>query len=126
MTGFLWANRLLPLNLPNRGDWEVHVMALTWLVMLLHAFVRPPRKAWIEQPGLTGLALVLLPVFDQAATARGLIDSLKAGDGALVGMELGLLSLGAAFLFIAWRVAKPRAPRKAERVRAPQLAEARG
>lgn len=126
MTGFLWANRLLPLNLANRGDWEVHVMALTWLAMLLYAFVRPPRRAWIEQLSLTGLALVLLPIFDQAATARGLFDSLKAGDGALVGMELGLLGLGAAFLVMAWRVAKPKAPRKTERARAPKLAEAHG
>ncbi len=126
MTGFLWANRLLPTGMAHRADWEVHTMFLAWGATLLHAFVRPPNKAWIEQLSLTGVALLLLPVFDQAATPRGLIDSLKAGDGALVGMELGLLVLGASFLAIAWRTARSQAKRRAKDAAIVQLAQARG
>ena len=126
MTGFLWANRLLPIGMAHRADWEVHTMFLIWAATLVHAFVRPPRRGWIEQLSLTGVALVLLPVFDQITTARGLIDSLKAGDGSLVGMELGLLATGLSFLAIAWRVARPRVERKAKSAAPAKLAEARG
>jgi uncharacterized iron-regulated membrane protein len=126
MTGFLWANRLLPTGMAHRADWEVHAMFLTWAAALIHAFVRPPRRGWIEQLSLTGVALVLLPVFDQTATGRGLIDSIKAGDGALVGMELGLLATGASFLLIAWRVTHSQANQKAKDAAHAQLAEVRG
>ena len=126
MTGFLWANRVLPTGMAHRADWEVHAMFLIWAATLVYAFTRPPRRGWIEQLSLTGVALVLLPVFDQIATARGLVDSLKAGDGALIGMELGLLAMGASFLLIAWRVARPAVERRARDAAPARLTEARG
>jgi len=122
MTAFLWANRLLPVGMAHRADWEGHTMFLTWAAAVLHAFVRPPRRGWIEQLSLTGLALVMLPIFDQLATDRGLIDSLKAGDGSLVAMELGLLATGLIFLAIAWRVTRPRVERKARTTASSKLA----
>ncbi len=108
MTGFLWANRLLPVSLVGRADWESHVMFLAWGAALLHPFLRAPRKAWIEQLTLLSALLIALPIFNLAATDHGLISSLRAGDGAVAGMDLVLLALGAAFALIAWRVRRHR------------------
>ncbi|HCN70167.1 MAG TPA: hypothetical protein DIS96_00005, partial [Pusillimonas sp.] len=43
---YFWANRLLPVSMPGRADWEVHVMFLTWLTMLIHAAFRSTKRAW--------------------------------------------------------------------------------
>jgi uncharacterized iron-regulated membrane protein len=101
MTAFLWANRLLSTSLAERADWEGHVMFLTWGAALVHGFVRPPRRGWIEQLALTAALLIALPVFNILATNRGLLASLAAGDLAVAGMDLTLLALGATFAAIA-------------------------
>jgi uncharacterized iron-regulated membrane protein len=114
MTGFLWANRLLSVDLANRSHWEGHVMFLTWGATLVHAFVRPVRRAWLEQLIATAVLLAALPVFNLVATDRGLLASLAAGDGAMAGMDLTLLALGVAFGAIALAVLrhKPRDSRR--------------
>ena len=106
MTAFLWANRLLPVNLANRADWEGHAMFLTWGVTLVHAFVRPTRRAWIEQLSATAILLIALPIFNLLATDRGLPATLAAGDGAVAGTDLTLLALGAAFAAIVLAVVR--------------------
>lgn len=114
MTSFLWANRLLPVGLANHSDWEGHVMFLTWGATLIHAFLRPARRGWIEQLAATAVLLAALPVFNLVATDRGLPASLAAGDWALAGMDLTLLALGVAFAAIALAVVrhKPRDGRR--------------
>jgi uncharacterized iron-regulated membrane protein len=124
MAAFLWANRLLPTSLAGRSDWEGHVMFLTWGAALVHGFVRPPRRGWIEQLGLTAVLLVVLPIFNIAATDRGLAASVTAGDWAVAGMDLTLLALGAAFAAIALGVHR-HTPGQGRRARPAKLGAAR-
>lgn len=125
MAVFLWANRLLPTTLAGRAAWEVHAMFIAWGVLLLHGFVRPPRRGWIEQLSLTAALLAGLPVFNLVATQRGVLASLQAGDTAMAVMDLTLLALGAAFAAMALGVVrhKPGAPkaRKAKAVAPPPV-----
>lgn len=101
MVGFLWANRLLPLTLPARAEAEINAMFVLWGALLLHAFLRRPRRAWVEQLALTAALLLALPLFDMLATARGLPATIAAGDATLAGVDLTLIALGLAYAAIA-------------------------
>jgi uncharacterized iron-regulated membrane protein len=103
VAGFLAANRLLPVQLAERAEWEVRVFFLTWLVSLLHAAWRPTRQGWVEQLGVAAGLYGLLPVLGMATTARGLPYAIAQGDWATAGVDLTLLG-GA--LVLAWLARK--------------------
>lgn len=92
---YFWANRLLPLGLDDRANWEVHVMFLTWAVCLIHPFVRRhKRQAWIEQCGGVALVYLLLPVVNALTTNAHLGRSLPSGNWVLAGVDLLSLVTG--------------------------------
>ncbi len=120
IAAYFWANRLLPVELPQRGDWEVHAMFATWGVMLAHAALRPTERAWVEQLGIAALAFGLLPLLNAITTARGLHHSIGSGDWVFAGFDLSMLALALLAVWGVWRVsrrplaaaeAKPRARR---------------
>ena len=80
MAGFLWGNRLLPLSMAERTAWEVHVFFAIWALTLLHAMLRPARRAWIEQFWAAAALLAVLPVVSAIVTERPLWSSLIQGD----------------------------------------------
>lgn len=96
--GILIANRLLPANLPGRGDWEQYSFWGVWLVAMAHAFWRaaPAHEtriapAWVEQcwaiAGM-GVAAVLL---NWVTTGDHLLRTLGAGYWPVAGVDLFLL-----------------------------------
>lgn len=111
MAAYLWANRLLPTALSERAAWEVHVFFLAWATMFLHAALRPPKRAWIEQLLLATTLLAGMPVLSALTTSQPLWRSLTTADWAFAGTELTLLALAALHALIAWHtwrhVAKP-------------------
>lgn len=94
--GLLWASRLLPMELAHREAWEVRVFFGSWLLALLHAGVRPARRAWVEQLGLASLLCVGLGVLGAASGAGGNLR---------LGVEATGLALGLGLAVAAWRVA---------------------
>jgi uncharacterized iron-regulated membrane protein len=108
MTGFLWANRLLPVQLEQRGAWEVHVFFIVWGVALLHALLRPAKRAWTEQLWAGAAALALLPVLGAFTTDRPLWQSLADGDWVFAGIDLALWALAALHAALAVRTARHR------------------
>lgn len=117
MLAFLWGNRLLPPGMAQRADAEISVFFHAWAVCLLHAVLRTPRRAWVEQLAVAALLALGLPVYNALAWHGGLFTALAAGDGALAGVDIALLLLGTALLWAARKVqrqapAPPRAPRR--------------
>jgi len=109
VAAFFWANRLLPVGLEGRADWEINSFFLLWALSLLHAVLRPGRRAWAEQLGLGALAFALLPLLNALTTGQGLDHSLAVGDWAMAGFDLTALGTG---VFLAWAAAKMlRAPK---------------
>jgi len=109
VAAFFWANRLLPVGLEGRADWEINSFFLLWALSLLHAVLRPGRRAWGEQLGLGALAFALLPLLNALTTGQGLDHSLAVGDWAMAGFDLTALGTG---VFLAWAAAKMlRAPK---------------
>jgi uncharacterized iron-regulated membrane protein len=101
--GFLLANRLLPVALEGRGDWEVRVFFGAWLLSLLHALLRRGRRAWIEQLLVAALLLAWVPLVSAMTTDHGVVRSIASGDWAMAGVDLTAL---AAALFLLWTTRK--------------------
>ncbi|MBF8740307.1 PepSY-associated TM helix domain-containing protein [Pseudomonas guariconensis] len=95
--GLLWASRLLPVELAHREAWEVRAFFGGWLLALLHAGVRPARRAWVEQLGLVSLLCAGLGVLGAVSGASGNLR---------LGVEATGLVLGLGLAIAAWRVAR--------------------
>ncbi|WP_336693162.1 PepSY-associated TM helix domain-containing protein [Delftia acidovorans] len=118
MAGMLWANRLLPVDMAQRAEWEVHAMFIAWGATLFWALGRPAKRAWIELLWAGAAVLALLPVVNALTTERGLFTSLRTGDWVFAGMDLMLLVLAALHAHLALRTQRHQP--KARPVRAPR------
>lgn len=109
MVAMLWANRLLPIGMEGRWHGEVNTMFIVWGLAVFHAFLRPPKRGWVEQFALGGALLVLLPFFDLVA-GGGMGQHLVRGDWTRIWTDATLLALGLSLLAIAAKVHrhKPR------------------
>lgn len=113
--GILVANRLLPEDLPARGDWERYAFWGTWALALLHAGWRSApvaqgraNPAWREQCwAITVLALAAVSL-NWITTGDHLLRTLAAGYWPVAGVDLFLLS-GAAVAALAARKLQRRA-----------------
>jgi uncharacterized iron-regulated membrane protein len=103
MTGFLWANRLLPQSLAERSAWEIHIFFMLWALALVHAIVRPAKTAWVEQLSAAALLLALLPLLNAVTTQRPLWHSLAEGDWVFAGIDLMCWALAALHAALAIR-----------------------
>lgn len=99
VAGFFWANRLLPIGLAERGNWEVNSFFILWALSLLHAIARRGRTAWVEQLSLAALLFGAVPLLNALTTPYHLGSSLIEGDWAMAGFDLACLVSG---LFLAW------------------------
>lgn len=120
--GYLWGNRLLPADLPARDIWEIRVFLWLWAAALLHALLRPPGRAWVEQFAVAAALCLALPLLNQASTGQQLWQYAMAGDAMRAGVELTALALGVAFACCAWRIHRVW---QARAVLKPMLKEAR-
>jgi hypothetical protein len=101
VAAYFWANRLLPVGMEGRADWEVNVMFLTWAALLVHAALRPARRAWVEQWTLAALVYGLVPVLNALTTNIYLAATLAAGDWVLASFDLSMLGLAIFFALAA-------------------------
>ncbi len=123
IAGLFWANRLLPVTLPDRAAWELHGLFIVWAAAALAAFVVRPARMWPLLFAATGLLLIGLPVYDIVATERGLFAALAIGDLMIAGIDAAMAVFGVIFIVLARRIARhrpaARRPRKQRNVVAP-------
>ncbi|MFY8092660.1 MAG: PepSY-associated TM helix domain-containing protein [Niveispirillum sp.] len=117
MVALLWANRVLPVDMAGRWPAEVNSLFIVWGLALLHAFARPPRRAWVEQFALTGILLSALPFYDQV-TGRGLWQHIAGSDATRAWTDVTLLALGLSLAAIAHRIHQHRPAGMTRRTRA--------
>lgn len=101
IAAYFWANRLLPLELANRGEWEVHCLFILWLLALLYPLLRPAARAWIEELWFAAAAFGLLPLLNALTTERHLLNSIANRDWVFAGFDLTLLAAGILFAYAA-------------------------
>lgn len=118
-----WANRLLPVGMTGRADWEVHSLFICWGLAFIFVLFRKPALSWVALLGATGVLLAVLPFYNLLRFDQNLLTPFRTGDLLPAGVDLFLLFLGAAFAAVARRVAnhatnpaKGRAPRRAKQM----------
>ncbi|MFV0278249.1 MAG: PepSY-associated TM helix domain-containing protein [Parahaliea sp.] len=104
VAAYFWANRLLPVEMAERANWEVNFLFLVWGEALIYAFFRDIRKTWVELLWLAAAAFALLPLINALTTDKHLWHTVTAGDWALAGFDLTMLGLGLAFAYMASKV----------------------
>ncbi|MEM7255037.1 MAG: PepSY-associated TM helix domain-containing protein [Pseudomonadota bacterium] len=102
IAAFFCANRLLPLDLAHRAEWETHVLFITWGVTLMLAALRPTARAWTESLSLCAIAFAMVPVLNALTTERHLARSIAEGDWVFAGVDLCMLATGGSFALAAW------------------------
>jgi uncharacterized iron-regulated membrane protein len=108
MAAYFWANRLLPVGMASRAEWEIHVFFIAWAVCLTHPLLRRGRQAWVDQFAVGALMFALLPVLSFLTTQRHLGVTIAGNDWARAGFDLGLVTIGAVLATIAWQIARYR------------------
>jgi uncharacterized iron-regulated membrane protein len=116
MLALLWANRLLPVDLPQRDVWEFRSYFGVWSFGLLCAVLCPSRLAWRFLFGLAALLSAGLPVLNALTTNVHLGVTLRQGDWALAGVDLTVAALAPAFALLAWRAGRSPAAQRLRRL----------
>ncbi len=95
----LVANRLLPVNLPARGDWQERVFWLSWLMAALHAAWRTNTvlqarlaPAWAEQCIAISVLAVLAILLNWVTTGDHLLRTITNGYWPIAGVDLVLIA----------------------------------
>lgn len=119
----LVANRLLPENLPARGDWEERIFWFAWLVALLHAAWRsvPVERAemspaWREQCWAVVALCIAAPVLNWITTGDHLFKTIAAQYWPVAGLDLALLVTAGIAAYAAFRLRRSELERPASRV----------
>ena len=115
VAAFFWANRLLPIDLGGRADWEVNTLFVAWAMSAVLAFVAKPRLVWLLLFAATGVLLVSIPLYDIVVTDRGILVMLGRGDLVIAGIDATMGVFGVAFLGVARRVLRHRPSVKRDR-----------
>ena len=105
---FLAANRLLPLELPQRADTELACFFATWGLALVWGLLCPRRLGWTAVLGLAAAAWALLPVLNALTTSAHLGATLPAGDWTWAALDLAFLAAGAVLGAVAWHLHRRR------------------
>lgn len=94
----LVANRLLPDDLPQRGDWQKYAFWATWLIAMAHAFWRTApvgqariAPAWREQCWAIAALAVAAVLLNWVTTGDHLIKTLGQGYWPVAGLDLAML-----------------------------------
>jgi hypothetical protein len=104
VAAYFWANRLLPVAMERRVEWEVHTIFLAWAAVLLYAALRPLKATWRETFWLAAAAFGLIPILNALTTDKHLGATIAHGDWVLAGFDLTMLAFAAAFGGTAWRL----------------------
>jgi len=118
---YFWANRLLPVDIPQRSAAEIQAFFAAWAAAAVLAQIRPTRGMWRVQLWIGAALFAGLPVLNAFTTSTHLGVTLFHGPAVVAGFDLTVLALGIGLGSAAWLVGKRKAPRKAA---APKTAKA--
>lgn len=91
IAAYFIGNRLLPVELVERGAWELNVLFLTLGLAMLYPFMRPPKKVWIEMLSITALAYLLVPVINAMTSQHHIVATFIKGDWTLFTFDFSML-----------------------------------
>lgn len=102
---YFWANRLLPVALPDRAVWEMASFFLAWGLCAVHGFLRwNMRSAWKEQLFVSGALLGILPMLNMITTESHLLVTAADMTWRLAAVDLMCFISGLLLARTAWRI----------------------
>lgn len=101
---YFWANRFVPVDVPQRGNWEINTLFISWLAVFIYIQFRPVMQSWRELLTLTAVAFLLIPVINAFTTDKHLVATLLHGDWVRVSVESVMIFAGAIFSWAALQV----------------------
>ncbi|MEM0909680.1 MAG: PepSY-associated TM helix domain-containing protein [Pseudomonadota bacterium] len=106
IAAFFIANRLLPVEMDNRADWEVHCMFIVWGLCFVHAFIRTNSQAWKEQCYFTSLLYLALPFINGMTIDQHLFNAINEGNWIFASTDLLSILFSLIFGAIAFQMGK--------------------
>ena len=103
---YFLANRLLPIELLDRGSWEINALFISLGLFIIYPFLRPLNKFWVEMLIGAGLLFFAVPIVNGLTTNNHIIATALAQDWTLFTFDLLMILFGAKFIFAAIRVHK--------------------
>ncbi|WP_143873232.1 PepSY-associated TM helix domain-containing protein [Catenovulum sediminis] len=94
---YFLSNRLLPVSMPDRAEWEVHCMFLALLISLLFCTFRAQKYCWRDMLWIASASYLLLPVINYLYTGHHIAASIINEDWIMFGFDLTALITGAVF-----------------------------
>lgn len=110
IAAYFYANRLLPVGMEGRADFEVDILFITWLAMCFHSLVRSPQQGWVEQLSLATIAYASLPVLNALTAEIHLGNSLGLASGNTdwfaAGVDIGFMLIAAGLALTTYYVVR--------------------
>ena len=107
---YLLANRLLPLNIPDRGQWEIDILFLVWGGCLAYALLRPASKIWRELLIVAAAVFIAVPVVNALTTGLSFWTGHTAGNWLWFVIDAFALLLAAVCTWLAMRQTNQQQP----------------
>ncbi|MEH3116470.1 MAG: PepSY-associated TM helix domain-containing protein [Methylorubrum populi] len=108
---FFLANRLLPVDLAARGEWEIRAFFGAWIAVALAMLLRPQRRAWCE--GFAAVAALCLAVAAaDILTIPGHPLRRGGGDPLFAWFDVAMLMLASLFAVAARTVLRYEGPKR--------------
>lgn len=109
---YFWANRLLPVGMPVRTDWEIRCFFGAWAIAALLAQFRPTRMMWRLQLWAAAMLFGGIPLLNAVTTTSHLGVTLLRGEGpvSVASFDLVMLAFGLGFAYAAHWLGRKKAP----------------
>lgn len=87
IAGYFLANRLLPVEMNNRADWEMHSLFIIWVSCFALVVFRGRQQSWLDLTAISSLIFISVPIINGITTDAHLLNSFAARDWARFGVD---------------------------------------
>ncbi|MBB6523624.1 PepSY-associated TM helix domain-containing protein [Pseudoteredinibacter isoporae] len=107
IAAYFWSNRLLPVGISDRANWEANSLFIVWFITLLQPFLNRNKSlnaSWTLQLKIASAAYIFIPVLNFASSDNHLFNAVSHGDWVLAGFDIAMLMFGVCFALASLKV----------------------
>ncbi|MCL1051697.1 PepSY domain-containing protein [Shewanella abyssi] len=98
-SAFFYANRLLPLDMLNRAQWEANSFFIALAGVAVIACFKRTLPVWRYVLALSGTSLIAIPLLNAMTSNSDLLSNINQAQWSLVGFDSMCLVIGLSILF---------------------------